>query len=98
MAKHFRHRDSDQWYRMSAVVKKRRAVETPWGEAWAEVGTFVMTHKNDSAHKIIATQDDLENYWTDEPVPAPPEPEPEIHHTVTFSDESSTLPGADLGA
>lgn len=87
MTKYFRHRDSDLWFRLSDRVKKRREIDTPWGPAMAEVGTFIATLKGDPKHKIICTQDDLENYWTDEPVPDLPEPEP----WVSSSSEEAPL-------
>lgn len=72
MTKYFRHRNSDQWFRKSAQVKKRQEIESPWGSAVAEAGTFIMTLKGDPKHKIICTQDDLDSHWTDDPVPDPP--------------------------
>lgn len=92
MTKYFRHRDSDQWYRLSDRIKKRREIDTPWGLAMAEVGTFIATLKGDPKHKIICTQDDLENYWTDEPVPDPPEPGEAIMDPV-YEPIEQILPG-----
>lgn len=73
MTDYFRHKVGGQWYRLS-VVKKRREIDTPWGPAMAEVGTFIATLKGDPKHKIIVHPNDLGEHWTDEPIPAPPEP------------------------
>lgn len=91
MTEHFRHRDGDQWYRLNRV-KKRREIKTPWGSAMAEVGTFIATLKGDPKHKLICTQDDLENYWTDEAVPDPPEPGEAVQHPPTDMSDPTKLP------
>jgi hypothetical protein len=97
---YYRHCDDDQWYRMSRV-EKRREIETPWGPAVAEIGSFLMTLKGKPKHKIICTQDDLENHWTTDPVPDPPEPGEAVQHPPTdMSDPTKLpkLPGMDHGA
>lgn len=71
---YYRHADGDEWFTLSNRVKKTCVLKTPWGDATAEVGTFIMTLKGNREHKIICTQDDLENYWTTDSVPDPPEP------------------------
>lgn len=96
LRRQWRHVHSDRWHR-AKEVKKRQEVETLWGTAWAEVGTYLMTDK-ESGDMCIATLEDLQENWTNDPLSKPPKPGEAIMHTVIFSDEPSTLPGSEHAA
>lgn len=91
---YYRHADGDQWFWLKRVTKAQ-TVDTPWGEATAEVGTFIMTLKGDRSHQIICTQDDLENYWTTDPVPEPIQPPPWAPPKIIIDPSPSDLPGSE---
>lgn len=89
---YYRHNNGDDWY-WGQQVSEETTVETPWGEAIAEPGTYVMTLKGAPGHQIICTQEDLDNAWTVDSVPAPPHPEPGHMQEAQPVPDPPDLPG-----
>lgn len=69
-----RHPEGDEWF-VAAPVTQRQEIDTPWGLAWAEVGTFLLTA--DDGSQVITTQEDLDE-MTSDPVPPLPSVDPPI--------------------
>lgn len=94
-AKPLRHaHDYGRWYSATAVTETQ-TIETEWGEAVAEPGTFILTDNADPTFQIIVTQDDLDSVWTTDPVPPPSEPGPVLMGDATSHPGPCNLPGAE---
>lgn len=86
--------DYERWF-SPQVVQTRQVVETPWGEATAEPGTFILTDANDSSFQVIVTQDDLDIAWTTDPIPEPTPFTPPLMGEAESSPFPPDLPGRD---
>jgi hypothetical protein len=50
---------TDEEYDVLGPVAVRGVVETPWGPAWAEVGTYVLTSRSRPDEKVIVAGEDF---------------------------------------
>ena len=90
------HHDFSLWY-TAAEVTERTEVETEWGVAMAEVGTFILTASDNPSCQIICTQSDLNTNYTTDPIPPLPEPGTAIEAQAVTSPDNCDLPGSDNG-